>query len=542
MTASPTFMAVDVGTRSARAGLFDAAGGPLATANAPLDLSCPRDGEAVYAMDAIWQGVLAALRDCARAAPEAAAATAGLAFDATSSLHLEGLAPALGFDVICWMDHRGEAQARRVDATGHGYLAQLGGRISPEMHLPKLMWLREAAPGAWAGVTAVRDLCDALAQRATGRDGHSLCGLSCKWPFLPGADPAWQSDLLAEVGLADLPARGVLAAGGQPVGALHGRLLPEVAQATGLPAGLPVAVGLIDAEAGALGALGAGFSGRMARRAALIGGTSTSILAFAPDARRIPGVWGPFRDALFPDAWMHEAGLTMSGAALDAVLLHHAAGPGAADARAHATVAAEVEAVLAAEGPAFAAQRHIVPDWLGNRAPLGAGDVRALAMGMGPDTDRRALLELYYATARALALQTRHILEHLNRHGHALDEAAIAGGHRRNPLLMRLYADALGMRLVDVLVEEPVLLGTAMVAAVAAGHHATLFDALDAMAPAQREVSPDPRWRAAHDLAHGIYLDLFAARNAAERRAAALGADPAMGCDADRAYQETWSA
>lgn len=537
MTAAPTFMAVDVGTRAARAGLFDAAGRHLATASAALDLRCPRDGEAVYSMDAIWQAVLDALRDCAAAEPEAAAAAAGLAFDATSSVQLDGLAPALGFDVICWMDHRGEAQARRIDATGHAYLDSLGGSVSPEMHLPKLMWLREAAPEAWACVTAVRDLCDALAQRATGRDGHSLCGLSCKWPYLPGAHPTWQRDLLAEVGLSDLPARGALGGGGQPVGTLHGRLLREIAQATGLPEGLPVAVGLIDAEAGALGALGAGFAERMSRRVALIGGTSTSLLAFAPKPRRIPGVWGPFRDALFPGTWMHEAGLTVSGAALDAILEHHPAGPGVADARTHAAVVAEVEAALAAEGPAFAARRHIVPDWLGNRAPLGAGDVRAIVMGAGPDTDRRALLETYYATARALALQTRHILEHLNRHGHALDEAAIAGGHRRNPLLMRLYADALGVRLVDVLADEPVLLGTAMVAAVAAGHRATLFDALDAMAPAQRAVPSDPRWRAAHDLAYGIYLDLFAMRNAAERRAATLMDGLAM----DPAGQEAWS-
>ncbi|MGY6632224.1 MAG: FGGY-family carbohydrate kinase [Alkalilacustris sp.] len=538
MTAPPTFMAVDVGTRAARAGLFDSGGGLLATSSAPLDLRCPRDGEAVYSMDAIWQAVSAALRDCAAAEPDAAAAAAGLAFDATSSVQLDGLGPALGFDVLCWMDHRGEAQARRIDATGHAYLDSLGGSISPEMHLPKLMWLRDAAPEAWASVTAVRDLCDALAHRATGRDGHSLCGLSCKWPYLPASDPAWQQDLLCEVGLADLPSRGTLAAGGQPVGGLHGRLLPEVARATGLPPGLPVAVGLIDAEAGALGALGAGFGGRMTRRAALIGGTSTSILAFAPEPRRIPGIWGPFRDALFRDVWMHEAGLTVSGAALDALLLHHPAGSGVADARAHAAVVAEVQAALAAEGPAFAARRHIVPDWLGNRAPLGAGDVRALTMGVGPDTDRRALLELYYATARALVLQTRHILGHLNGHGYPLDDAAIAGGHRRNPLLMRLYADALGVGLVDVLTEEPVLLGTAMVAAVAAGHRATLFDALDAMAPTQRPVPADPRWRAAHDLAYAIYLDLFAVRNAAERRAAALVAGSSM----DPARHEIWSA
>jgi ribulose kinase len=269
----------------------------------------------------------------------------------------------------------------------------------------------------------------------------------------------------------------------------------------------------------------------MNRRVALIGGTSTSILAFAADKRRIPGIWGPFRDAVFEQVWMHEAGLTMAGAALDALLIHHPAGPGAAEAADHAAIVAAITDALDAEGPAFAARRHLVPDWLGNRAPLGAGDVRALAMGAGPDTDHRSLLELYYATARALALQTRHIIVQLNRNGYALDEVALAGGHRRNPLLVRLYADALGADLFDVTTDEPVLLGTAMVAAAAAAQYSSLFAALDAMAPTHRAVAGDAEWRAAHDIAYGIYLDLFEARNAAERQAAAL-----------RARSTSWSA
>ena len=516
------YLGVDVGTLSARAGLVDDRGHMIASGAAPLDLRRPADGHAVYAMDQIWQATVEAIRACTAAAPEAAGLVRGLAFDATSSVQLDGLAPALGFDVVCWMDHRGEALARCIDATGHPYLDHLGGAISPEMHLPKLLWLKRHEPAAWERVTAVRDLCDALAHRATASDVHSRCGLACKWPYLPAAAPPWQADLLAALDIADLLQRGRLQHAPLPVGAVHGRLLPAIAAATGLEPGIPVAVGLIDAEAGALGALGAGFAERMNRCMALIGGTSSSMLAFATDRRTIPGVWGPFRDALFDGTWMHEAGLTVAGAALDALLTHHPAGPGAAGGANHAAVVADIEAALAAEGPAFAWRRHLVPDWLGNRAPLGAGDVRALVAGAGPDTDRRSLLELYYATARALALQTRHIVDHLNRHGYAIDQVALAGGHRRNPLLVRLYADALGATLVDVDVAEPVLLGTAMVAAVAAGDFADPFAALDAMAPAQHPIHRDPHWAKAHDLAYAVYLDLFEARNAAERRASAL--------------------
>jgi ribulose kinase len=72
-----------------------------------------------------------------------------------------------------------------------------------------------------------------------------------------------------------------------------------------------------------------------------------------------------------------------------------------------------------------------------------------------------------------------------------------------------------------------VLLGTAMVAAVGAGRHRDLFAALDAMAPEQRTLEPDPRWRAAHDAAYRTYLKLFAARNEIERDSRA--AHEAMG-------------
>jgi ribulose kinase len=276
------------------------------------------------------------------------------------------------------------------------------------------------------------------------------------------------------------------------------------------------------AEAGSLGVLGRDFADGINRTVALIGGTSTCYMAWAPDERRIAGVWGPFKDAVFPGYWMHEAGQSISGAALDAVLNQHPASPGQASPELHRRTACEILALLGAEGPAFAAHRHIVPDWLGNRAPLGDGKVRALVTGLGLEATHRAFLEHYYATARALALQSRHVIEHLNRHGYAIDRVCLSGGHLKNALLVRLYRDALGSALVTSDTAEPVLLGTAMVAATAAGLYRDLFSALEAMAPGQTTHPADPAWADAHDIAYGIYLQLFSARNTAEAEARRL--------------------
>jgi ribulose kinase len=239
-------------------------------------------------------------------------------------------------------------------------------------------------------------------------------------------------------------------------------------------------------------------------------------MSWARDERRIAGIWGPFKDAVFPGYWMHESGMSISGAALDAVLDHHPASPGKASSDLHAETAREILALLAAEGPAFGARRHIVPDWLGNRAPHGDGTLRALVTGIGLETSRRSFLEHYYATARSIALQSRHIREHLNSGGYAIDRVCLSGGHNKNPLLVRLYRDALGAELVISHAPEPVLLGAAMVASVAAGLRPDLFAALEAMAPAQSSHKADPAWATANDVAYATYLKLFAIRNEIE--------------------------
>ncbi|WP_181699046.1 FGGY-family carbohydrate kinase [Chthonobacter albigriseus] len=515
-------LAIDVGTLSARAGLFDASGRFYAAASCGFELMRPAEHHVTYRMADIWRAVTTAAADCLGRVPGAGAKVAAIAFDATSSLYVEtadGAPLDGGGDVICWMDHRGEHEASEVDATGHRFLDNVGGAISPEMNLPKLLWLKRHRPATWGKVTAARDLCDELAHRTTGVDRHSVCGLACKWPYLPNDPEPWCQDLLDRLGLGELTAMGRLSERPGRVGEVHGRTSADGAAALGVPPGIPVAVGLIDAEAGALGVLGRGFRDRMNGTLPMIGGTSTCYMPFAVDERRIPGVWGPFKDAVFPGFWMHEAGQSLSGAALDAVLADHPASPGKPSAELHAETAKAVFEALEAEGPAFGARRHVVPDWLGNRAPLGDGRVRALLTGVGTETGRRSFLEAYYATARSLALQSRHILEHLNAHGFAIERVALSGGHLRNPLLVRLYRDALGADLVISDTAEPVLLGTAMVASVAAGTHADLFAALDAMAPEQRVEKADPAWKAAHEDAYRAYLKLFAVRNEIEAAA-----------------------
>ncbi|WFU74771.1 FGGY family carbohydrate kinase [Bradyrhizobium sp. CB2312] len=291
-------LAIDVGTLSARAGLFDTSGRLVAARSHPFELLRPAENHAVYRMDDIWAAVCHATRAAIAEAPGAAAAVAGVAIDATSSTYFraDGARPLEGdADVVCWMDHRGEREAEEIGVSGDRYLDYVGGTVSPEMYLPKILWVKRHTPQAWARVTAVSDLSDEVAHRVTSVDRLSVCGLACKFPYLPGDPEPWRRELLATLDLPDLPRLGKLAEPPRRVGELHGTVSSAAAKLLGIAPGAPVAIGLIDAEAGALGVVGRGFRDKMNRTLALIGGTSSSYMCWAKDERQISGIWGPFK-------------------------------------------------------------------------------------------------------------------------------------------------------------------------------------------------------------------------------------------------------
>ena len=162
-------------------------------------------------------------------------------------------------DVIVWMDHRAVDDAERINAGGHEALRYVGGKISPEMHAPKLIWLARRKPATIARAGHFFDLTDFLSFRATGSLARSACPATCKFGYL-AHEKRWPDEFFDSIGLGFLKdnhhARigAEIAPPGAPLG--HG-LTAEAAAAMGLAAGTPVGAGLIDAHAGAAGTLGA---------------------------------------------------------------------------------------------------------------------------------------------------------------------------------------------------------------------------------------------------------------------------------------------
>ena len=160
------FIGIDVGTGSARAGVFDPAGRMVASAKADIRLWREAGDIAEQSSKDIWRAVCSSVRSAVSTAGVAPGSVAGIGFDATCSLVVLGdggqpvTVGASGSperNIIVWMDHRAIDQARRINASSQPVLRYVGGTISPEMETPKLLWLAENMPSHFrVGVAVLR--------------------------------------------------------------------------------------------------------------------------------------------------------------------------------------------------------------------------------------------------------------------------------------------------------------------------------------------------------------------------------------------------
>ena len=535
------FIGVDVGSTSARAGVFTAEGRALGRHVMPIQTWRPERDHVEQSSDDIWRAVCACVRAAlaqsaeilateSRSAenPGAELRIGGIGFDATCSLVALDAAGnpvsvsaggADGQNVVVWMDHRAEAQATRINEGDHDVLRYVGGRISLEMQTPKLLWLRENLPESWDRAALFFDLPDFLTWRATGSDLRSLCSTVCKWTYL-GHEQRWDAGYFRAIGLDVLADEGFARIGREvlPIGtAIAAGLDARAAAELGLQPGIAVGISAIDAHAGGIGTIGVTLAGDpqpgavFDRRLALVGGTSSCHMTVSPEPRFVPGIWGPYFSAMIPGLWLNEAGQSAVGSLVDHVVQTHAAYPalsrqgGSIFELLNARLAemAGTQAGLAAN---LAAGLHVDPDFHGNRSPRADSSLRGMISGLSLSAGPDDLARLYLATLQALAYGTRHIIETLNRTGYRIDTILASGGFTKNAVFLREHADATGCRIV--LPEEPeaVLLGAAILGAVAGGAYASIQDAMAAMTRAGRVIEPNPAARAFHDRKYAVFL------------------------------------
>ncbi|WP_315722287.1 MULTISPECIES: FGGY-family carbohydrate kinase [unclassified Bradyrhizobium] len=510
------FIGVDVGTTSTRAGIFDSNGRLLAAARHPIQTWHEAGDVVEQSSDDIWRACCASVKAAVSEAAIAPELVKGIGFDATCSLVVldrQGTPLTVSGsgdparNVIVWMDHRALAEARDINATGDEVLRYVGGSISPEMEMPKLLWLKRHLRTSFDAAGHFFDLADFLTWRATGSTARSMCTVTCKWNYL-AHETRWSAEYFRRIGLEDFVSEDYarigtgIVAPGTPLGR---GLSPDAAAELGLPPGTPVGAALIDAHAGGIGAIGGraadGGDVDVSDRLAYIMGTSACIMATTRAPSFVPGVWGPYFQGMVPGFWLNEGGQSAAGAAIDHLLRSHPA-------FAEATAAARTEGldlisflekrIMARTPDAGAAallarEVHILPEFLGNRSPYADPDSRAVIAGLDLDADIGAMERLFVAGLCGLAYGLADVIDAFAAHGVGSRTLVMAGGASRSPLVRQIMADTTGLTVALPGTQEPVLLGAAMLGAVASGAFRSIGETMASMSSLGRLSDPTAR-------------------------------------------------
>jgi ribulose kinase len=470
------FLGIDLGTTCVRVGVVSEDGRMLAVDETVLATRHDAPGRAEQDARSWWPAVCGAAHRAVARSGVPVDAIGGIGLSATSSTVVlldatdQPLAPA-----VLWMDVRAAEEAAET-AIDHPVLRYSGGSDAAEWLVPKAMWFRRHEPAIWARAVRVVEGLDYLTFLLTGEWVGSLLTATCKWNYDP-LGGGFPQDLFATLGIPDLVAKlpGRIA----PMGSVAGELGHPAADDLGVPPGIPVAVGGIDAHMAVpgTGAFGGG-------ALCMIGGTSVVLLFLTEHASYGPGIWGPYPEVYGPGTWLLEGGQVSAGSILSWY-------------RDHVGETTHDGLVAAAQRTAPGRTGLLALDYFqGNRTPYRDERLRGGILGLDL---HHTPGHVYRALAESVAYGTRNATAAIERLGGEITEVVVAGGIRRNAVWLQATADVLQRPIVLPAEAEASVFGAAVAAAAAAGAHLDLRTAASRMVRRERVVEPDPALRDVYD-------------------------------------------
>ncbi len=403
-----------------------------------------------------------------------------------------------------WKHHAAQPQADRINALAHGtgqpWITRYGGKISAEWEFAKALQLLEEDPELYERAQRWIEAADWIIWQLCGVETRNACTAGYKGIYQDGRYPSREFLGALDARFADF-ATAKLEHPILPLGARAGSLTSQAAAWTGLPEGIAVATGNVDAHV-TPPAAGAAGPGQMVA----IMGTSTCHVMNGTELVQVPGMCGVVDGGIVPGLWGYEAGQSGVGD-IFAWLAEHAVPPECHDAAARRGIS--VHDLLSERAAAQPAGAHglVALDWLnGNRSVLVDHHLSGVIAGLTLATQAH---EIYRALIEATAFGTRTIIETFGSAGVPVTELVIAGGLMRNQTIMQIYADVTRRPLSLIGSEQGPALGSALHAAVAAGAHADIGAAAQAMGRRQLAVYvPDPRSADVYDELYAEYAAL----------------------------------
>ena len=413
--------------------------------------------------------------------------------DGTPLCEVEGLAAEPHAWPKLWKHHAAQGQADRINALavdrGEKWVPRYGGKQSSEWEYAKALQILEEAPHVYERCERWIEAADWIVWELTGTESRNACTAGYKGIHQDGSYPSAEFLAALDPRFADFPATRLTHPDGlAELGSRVGGLSERAAEWTGLPAGVAVAAGNVDAHvtAPAVRAVDPG-------KLLAIMGTSTCHVLNSTVLADVPGICGVVDGGITAGYYGYEAGQSAVGDIF--------AWWSGLSRRAHEELTA-----AAADQP-VGGHGLIALDWMGgNRSILVDHDLSGMIVGLTLATRPE---EVYRALLEATAFGTRVIVEAFEAGGVPVEEFVVAGGLKRNSFLMQVYADVLRRPVSVAVSDQAPAVGSAIHAAVAAGAYPDVPAAAEAMGKVETAAYvPDPARADAYDVLYAEYRAL----------------------------------
>ncbi|MCT2262151.1 FGGY family carbohydrate kinase [Brachybacterium muris] len=495
--AAPAVLGVDVGTSSTKGVLVATDGTILRTAVREHEVDRPAPGH--VEMDArLWWEEFASITAELTAPGETQVQAIGVSGMGPCVLLADQDGEPVRPAILYGVDARaGEQIARLTEQLGEQEILARGGSVlTSQAAGPKIAWIREHEPEAYARAQRFLMPASYLALKLTGAyvlDHHSASQSS---PLYDSEQLAWHQPW------AKLIAPGLLLPELRWPGDQAGTVTAEAASVLpGIEPGTPVITGSIDAWTEAVSADAQNPGDLM-----LMYGT-TMFLVATTDQRVTGGtMWGTV--GAFENTYCLAGGMATSGAIT--AWLRRLTGEVP-----YPQLLAEADAA----GPG-AGGLLMLPYFAGERTPVQDPDARGVIAGLTLDHGRG---HLYRAALEATAFGVRHNVEELRQAGAPIERVVAVGGGTQGGLWTRIVSDVTG---IDQVIPTSTV-GASYGAAMLAADHADGFDGeartrARAWNPPARTLTPDPERRALYDELYRSYRELYPATRGITHALAAL--------------------
>lgn len=384
--------------------------------------------------------------------------------------------------VKLWKHHAAQPHADRVNelarARGENWLSRYGGQISSEWELAKGLQLLEEAPEIYNSMYKFVEAADWIIWQLCGNYVRNACTAGYKGNLQDGKYPSKEFFAALNPEFENFEQKIAHEIG--QLGDAAGTLTDEAANWTGLPAGIAVAVGNVDAHVTAPAAK-ATEPGQMVA----IMGTSTCHVMNGNVLREVPGMCGVVDGGIISGYYGYEAGQSGVGDIFAWYVNNQVPGSYFEVAAAAGKSIHEYLTDLAAE-QAVGEHGLVALDWhSGNRSVLVDHELSGLVIGATLTTKPE---DIYRALLESTAFGARKIVETFNSAGVPVTEFIVAGGLLKNQFLMQLYSDVLKLQISTIDSAQGPALGSAIHAAVAAGAYESVGAAAEAMGSVSKGV------------------------------------------------------